>query len=136
MRNFPTTLVLAAAMALPGIARAEMQLQRGFYTSAEFSCAEASNATIILVHKTGINASKVACDFTALSPVGPNTFQYAETCNEVGAPAPHQNAGTIEVLSTTSFRQSGNGWQETFAYCPQSSMPEPWATNDISDMVN
>lgn len=133
------TLTLCAILApilIPGLALADMQLQRGFYVRADASCAQASNATLALVHKTGINGSRSACDFTALTPTGPNTFRYTERCEEMGGPEPIENSGTIEVLSVTSFRQTGEDWQQIMTYCPQSSLPEPWATNDISDILN
>lgn len=132
----PLSLMTLAILMTAVPARADLQLQRGFYVRAEEGCARASNATLALVHKTGINGARTACDFTALTPAGPNTFGYTERCEEIGGPEPFENTGTIEVLSITSFRQSGEGWQQVMTYCPQSSLPDPWATNDISDILN
>lgn len=137
-RPFQTSLsLMTLAILMAAVpARADLQLQRGFYVRAEEGCARASNATLVLLHKTGINGARSACDFTALTPAGQNTFRYTARCEEIGGPEPVEYSGTIEVSSITSFRQTSEDWQQVMTYCPQSSLPEPWATNDISDILN
>ncbi len=126
-------LLLAA---LPVAAAAQVQLQRGYYIDAATPCAQASNATLTLVHRSGINASRVACEFTSVTPSGPDTYAFTESCTEIGSSEPFTNAGTIVLMSPTRYRVQGEGWQAEMNHCPQPALPEPWRSNDISDLVN
>lgn len=119
---------------------ASLPLRRGFYVTEGATCEEASNATLMLVRKGGINTSRVPCDFKSIVKAGPSDYRVTESCSE-GGPAwgseeqVSSRVSTYEVLSETSFRMKSGDWEYIASYCPQPSLPEPWRENDISDIV-
>lgn len=122
---------------LPSAALAEgLPLTRGFYVDAEVGCANASNATLALLKKDGLNSARTDCTFTGFTEQGDGTLAYTETCTDITAGDSYDNEGRIEVLGPDSFRLSGEGWGTTFVHCPQPDLPEPWRDNDISDLLN
>ncbi len=128
---FLSTLLLI----LPAAASAQTSMQLGFYVDSGVPCAQASNATIALVRKTGINTSRVSCTFTSITPVRQNLLSYTETCTDISDPVPYASSGTLELLGPTRFHLERRGWETTKDYCPQSEMPEFWRHNDLSSML-
>ncbi|HEY9578316.1 MAG TPA: hypothetical protein VIR65_00470 [Rhizorhapis sp.] len=130
------------ASAPKGEAVASLPLQRGFYVADGTSCGQASNATLMLVRKSGINTSRVPCDFKSIEKTGANSYRVTETCSEGGAAWGTEehistNVSTYEIPNNTSFTtKSDSGWESSARYCPQSSLPEPWRNNDIADLIN
>lgn len=120
---------------------ASLPLKRGFYVSSGTSCGQASNATLVLVGRDGINTSRVPCKFEKIEKTGANLYRVTDRCVE-GGPAwgtEEQisiNVTTYEIKGKTAFTsKSDNGWENSAQYCSPSSLPEPWRSNDISDSM-
>lgn len=122
-------------------AMATLPLELGFYVPTDVACAQASNATLSLLRRSGINTSRVPCDFSAVEPLGGNRFRVTERCSSGGAAW-----GTEEEVSTstaiydiatpTRFRiESEGGYTATMQHCPQGELPDPWRSNDIADII-
>lgn len=129
------------ASAPKGETVASLPLQRGFYVADGTSCGQASNATLMLVRKSGINTSRVPCDFKSIEKTGANSYRVTETCSEGAAWGTEEhistNVSTYEIPNNTSFTsKSDSGWESSARYCPQASLPEPWRNNDIADLIN
>jgi hypothetical protein len=133
----------APAVAAPASAARSgaLPLKRGYFVSTDSRCNAASNATVSLVTRDGMNASRTACTFTKVAPLGSGRYQVTQSCQELGGwgreSAPEVSTVTFEIPDDSRFtvRWPGGGSQ-TSRYCPQSSMNEPFRTNDISDLVN
>lgn len=111
---------------------------RRYYVRDGSSCSDASNATVALVHRRGINGARTACTFTAMTPVDANTFAYTESCQDLGRPEQYENTGTMKLLSPTSLWLDWDGTDGkgvTMTHCPQPSMPEPWRDTDLSSFI-
>ena len=144
----PTGEVQAAAAAAPAVtppsgdaAMAPLPLELGFYVPADIACSDASNATLSLLRRTGINTSRVPCDFTAVEPLGGNRFRVTERCSS-GGPAwgtPEEvstSTATYAIAAPTRFRiESEGGHAVTMQHCPQGELPDPWRSNDIADII-
>lgn len=146
----PTGEVQAAAVAAPAepvappsgdAAMAPLPLELGFYVPADIACSDASNATLSLLRRTGINTSRVPCDFTAVEPLGGNRFRVTERCSS-GGPAwgtPEEvstSTATYAIAAPTRFRiESEGGHAVTMQHCPQGELPDPWRSNDIADII-
>ncbi len=127
----------ALLLLLPSAALAEdLPLTRGFYVDAEVGCAGASNATLALLKKDGLNSARTDCVFTGMTDQGDGILAYTERCTEITASETYDSEGRMEILGPDRFRLFGEGWDVTFAHCPQAALPDPWRDNDISDLVN
>jgi len=117
----------------------ELPLKRGFYVATDIACGQASNATLLLVHRGGIYGSRDSCEFRAIERIGPMSYRVTEQCADFQA-GPDGASTAIsdwEILDDTSFRStSGAGWQRNARYCEQSSLPDPWRHSDIHDLVD
>lgn len=118
-----------------------LPLKPGFYVVNDTTCGQASNATLMLVRKSGINTSRVPCDFKSIEKTSTNSYRVTESCTEGGAAWGTEehistNVSTYEIPNETSFNlKSDSGWESSARYCPQSSLPEPWRNNDIGDLI-
>lgn len=119
-----------------------LPLPLGFYISDGESCGSASNATLMLLHKTGFNTSREPCEFSRIEQVAPNAFQVTQSCSDNGEAWGRETTfyevvSQVEVAGEQSFRLTYDAgsvpvdWQ----YCPQSSLPDSWRDNDISDLI-
>lgn len=126
--------VLLALSALPALAQGNLAL--GYYVDATVGCANASNATLALLHKTGLNSARTDCTFAGFTATGHNIHHYTERCTDITSGEVYDNEGDIELLTEDSFRLFGEGWEVTMVHCPQASLPDPWNSNDISDILN
>ncbi len=54
-----------------------LPLQRGFYVEAKTACGGASNATLVVVTKDGMNRAQVVDRFTKIDKIGPTTYRVA-----------------------------------------------------------
>lgn len=135
--------VLAVASAATGSALAQggntLPLQRGFYVNTRATCAQASNATLQLVTRDGMNVSQAATKFAKVQKVGPTTYQVTQTVEFLrgggGAPSKPE-VQVYEVPSSTAFSFKNAAGSFSFRYCPQSSLPDPWRSNDIRSLIN
>ncbi|WP_145985251.1 hypothetical protein [Altererythrobacter sp. B11] len=122
-------------------AKASLPLKLGFYIADDTSCGNASNATLMLLRKGGLNTSRVPCDFTRIEKTGPDRYRVSESCSEGGEAwgteeHVYTNISTYRVDSETRFTIIGDGGEQTVKHCPQSSLPEPWRDNDIASIVS
>jgi len=150
----PTDARQAAITAAPGAAAAAtpatgpspaarpggLPLKRGYYVSADTPCNRASNATVNLFTGDGLNASRSICAFTKVEPQGNGRFRVTQKCQELGGGggdvAADVSTVTFDIPDDSRFaiRWPGGG-SSTSRHCPQSSMNEPFRSNDISDLV-
>lgn len=136
----PEQAAVANSSSPSGEQVAGLPLRLGFYVSSDVSCAQASNATLQLLHRDGINTSRTPCDFSRIEKIADNRYRVTESCTEIGGWGDgEQNASTntaiYEILNETRFKVVGDSWESTMQYCAQSSLPEPWRDNDISDIT-
>lgn len=118
-----------------------LPLRRGFYVRADTACEQASNATLQLLHRDGINTSRVPCTFDKIEKTGANSYRVIESCT-FGDPTGRTEGSvstrtsTYEIAGETgvTIRHDGGG-ESTARYCPQSSLPAPWRDNDISGLI-
>lgn len=114
---------------------AALPLKRGYYVSSDTPCGEASNATVVLVHRKGINSAHAQCAYKAIEPTGPNVYRVREACTELwGNAPPEEHERTFTLTGDTAFTavSQSNGWVQSARYCAQSAMPSLWQENDIS----
>lgn len=104
-----------------------LPLKRGFYVASDTPCAQASNATLRLVTREGINFSRDICTFKKIEKTGATSYRVTESCS--GEPQ------TYEIPNDTSFTVKYEGGSDSARYCAQSSLPDPWRDNDISDIT-
>lgn len=123
------------AVAVPSAAGAS-PLPLGFYVASDTPCGEASNATLALLHRDGLNGARDFCRFAALERTGPATFRATERCATVGSGDEWSMVVDWEILGPSSFRRTrDDGWVSEFRFCEQSSLPGPWRETDISDII-
>lgn len=117
-----------------------LPLRRGYFVSADEPCNRASNATVNLVTADGMNASRSVCTFSKVEPQGNNRYRVTQSCQELGGwgreTPPETSTVTFEIPNDSRFtiRYPG-GSSQTSRHCPQSSMNEPFRSNDISDIL-
>jgi hypothetical protein len=116
---------------------ASLPLKRGFYVAADTPCGSASNATLQLVRRDGINVSRMACDFKRIEQTGATTYRVTEECRELTRDDPGETlVRTYDVANDSRFKVTGSDGQAYSArYCAQSSLPAPWRNNDIRDLI-
>ena len=116
----------------------ELPLERGFYVTANTACSAASNATLLLLQRDGIGGSQDFCTFDVITAESATRFHVIETCADMRDPAGGETFERVfEVTSRGAFRaERADGWVVEATYCPQSSLPEPWRSNDIVDLID
>jgi hypothetical protein len=132
-------LAWLAILALPTAAGAEvvprLPLQRGFYVNAQATCQTASNATLILVTKDGMNVSRIISRFRKIDKIGPTTYRVTEVPEDLSGQAGSPVTNTYEVPNATTFRLKNPAGAFEFRFCPQTSLPSPWRNNDIRSLI-
>jgi hypothetical protein len=129
----PSGPVADAAATLDGL-----PLQRGFYVASDTPCAQASNATLALIHREGVNGARDGCTFEAIEQIGPTSYRVTQTCSAFGGGGDGQETSIVvyEIPDETRYTaRSDSGWVQDARYCAQSSLPDPWRDNDISDIL-
>jgi hypothetical protein len=127
-------LVLAAACTPPGPAAppaaaavADLPLRRSFYVTSDTACGEASNATLALLHREGLNFARADCVFTAVTARGDGRYRVADQCTEIGTGERYTGDAEWQVLSAESFALgAGDGSPRRYRYCDQAALPEGW----------
>jgi len=61
----------------------ELPLTRGFYVASDTACGQASNATLLLVHRDGINGARDAYSFKSIEQTGPTSYRAVAVCNNI-----------------------------------------------------
>lgn len=140
------TVGASAATALPTQATAAekpanvavLPLKRGFYVASDTPCGNASNATLSLLRRDGIGGARDFCEFTKIAKIAATTYHVTEKCGDLQAGPESEQTGTVvwTIASDNRFtRKSSDGWESSARYCAQSSLPEDWRNNDISDLI-
>jgi hypothetical protein len=121
---------------------ASLPLKRGFYVVSDTPCGRASNATLSLLRRDGFTVSgRDFCEFVKIEKTGATGYRVTEECSSGGEAwgteeQKDTSVVTWEIPGDTQFRRkSDSGWESSARYCAQSSLPEPWRDNDISDLV-
>jgi len=117
----------------------ELPLTRGFYVSTDTACGDASNATLLLMRRDGFNGARDGCDFETIEQTGPQSYRVIERCADFQAGPDSATTETViwQIPDDASFTSNGDrGWERSFRHCEQSSLPDPWRDNDISDLVS
>jgi hypothetical protein len=115
----------------------ELPLKRGFYIVSDTACGQASNATLLLVHRDGINGSRNACNFKSIEQTGPTSYRAVVVCKNIQGGEAESSTNVYEIPAATQFSYGAEGrdYPSHFRYCEQSSLPDPWRDNDISDLL-
>lgn len=121
---------------------ASLPLKRGFYVASDTPCGQASNATLSLLRRDGFTVSgRDFCEFVKIEKTGATSYRVTEECSSGGEAwgSEEQKDTSVvawEIPNDTSYkRKSDSGWESSARYCAQSSLPEPWRDNDISDLI-
>lgn len=144
----PVPVAPAAAEAMPrpaaGAATAAraggLPLRRGYFVSTDTPCNRASNATVTLITGEGMNASRTACSFHKVEPLGGTRYRVTQACQEIGGwgrqEAPEVSTITFDIPDDRRYTIRGmSGSTSSARYCPQSQMNDPFRTNDIRDII-
>lgn len=111
---------------------AELPLERGFYVRTDETCGTANNAVTALLTRSGLQWVTSRCTFGRIAQTGPTTWEVVQTCD-----GPGEATATWEIPDRTSFSFTDtNGWEHAARFCAQSDMPQPWRSNDISDLID
>lgn len=123
------------AASLEGPLRAaDLKLQRGFYVASDTACGQASNATLALLHREGLNAAREDCVFGEVKRLGDGRYRVTEQCSEIGTGESARYVVEWQMLSTWSFRRRlENGTVVEMRWCEQSTLPEAWRDIDLDD---
>lgn len=116
---------------------ADLPLRRGFYVSSDIACGDASNATLALLHATGLNSAREACSFDTVVPLGGARYRTTEHCAVIGTSDVIGYEADWEVLSDRGFRRTlASGAVIGMRWCEQSSLPEAWRMIDLDAAIN
>jgi len=115
----------------------ELPLKRGFYVMSDTACGNASNATLLLIRADGMNAARTSCDFKSIEQTGATSYRAAVVCNDIQGGVPEQSIYLYEIPDSAqlSYGSEDSDYRSQFRYCEQSSLPDPWRDNDISDLI-
>jgi len=120
--RFALSLIAAGS---PAVAQTSVPLKPGFYVDADTQCGNASNASMLLVGRTGIWGNREQCSYRKVEHKG-TSYRVTQKCGRSTSTA------TIEVIGDSAFRSAVLGDKR---YCPQNQLPEPWRDNDISKLI-
>ena len=139
--NATEAAATAASAAEKPASIASLPLKRGFYVASDTSCGQASNATLSLFVGDGFNGSRDSCGFRKIEKIGATSYRVTEECSSGGEAWGSEeqkdtSIATYEIAANTIYkRKMDGGWESSARYCAQSSLPEPWRDNDISEFI-
>lgn len=116
----------------------ELPLIPGFYVVSDVACEQASNATLLLVLRDGINGSQDSCDIRTIERIGSTRYRVTEQCAalQAGSGDAHTHSVDWDIPDDVSFTSTSDaGWQRRARYCEQSTLPAPWRDNDLSGLI-
>lgn len=118
---------------------ASLPLKRGFYVASDTPCGQASNATLQLLRRNAMGAARVMCEFRKIEQIGATRYRVTEHCKDITSDR-DDGAGTdivtYDIPSETSFiARRANGADYSARFCEQKSLPQPWRSNDIRDLI-
>lgn len=121
-----------------GVTLSTLPLERGFYVASDTACDAASNATLLLYRGDGFNGAHDTCEFQSIEQTGSNSYRVIERCHVLQEGPDNATTGVADwtLPDGASFTSaSETGWQRDFRHCEQSSLPDPWRDNDISELI-
>jgi hypothetical protein len=125
-------VAIAALAAAPApLAQDALPLTRGFYVPADVDCNAASNATLTLFTGHGFNASQVACTISDVME-DDGEYEFSEECSEIQSGSTFSNSGRVAISGDRHFTLIYDYGSTSYHHCPQSELPEPWRSNDLS----
>jgi len=111
---------------------ATLPLQRGYYVASDTPCAEASNATLLLLRRSGIGGARYFCEFRHIERTGPATYRVDETCADFEGSAAETRQLDYVVENNVRFRsRDQDGVVLDARYCAQPELPPDWRDTDI-----
>lgn len=108
-------------------------LKPGYYVTTDTACGQASNATVSLFKGDGFSAW---CETQSIDRVGPQTYRLVQSCSDPREPQPYEMETVYELKGDSAYVEKGEGWSREARFCPQSQMPDPFDTNDISEFLS
>ena len=147
LRLAVVVILLQQSACGPTPAKKPLPLRLGFYVAADTPCANASNATLLLLRANGIGGARDFCQFLSIRQLSEQDFLVTESCADFQASEAEQRLVLYHVIDAVSFKLSRVSAEQPVLsqpsdtdvfyqgyYCPQSSLPEPWRDNDLSDL--
>jgi hypothetical protein len=114
----------------------DLRLEPGFYVASDVDCDKASNATLALLHRHGLNSSREDCAFAKVEGLGENRYRITEQCMAIGTGEVSQYVAQWEVLSSQGFRRTlDSGWVAQMRHCDQQALPEGWRDIDLDAAI-
>lgn len=115
----------------------DLPLQRGFYVASDTVCSEASNATLGLLHRQGLNSAREDCTFAEIVALDEERYRITEQCAEIGTGEASRYVVEWQVLSHQSFRRRlDSGWTSQMRYCDQATLPDTWHGIDLEAAID
>lgn len=117
---------------------AGLPLKLGYYVDRDTPCGQASNATLQLLRRTGIGASRVFCEFKRIEKLGATSYRVTEQCRELTDSRGGQaRTGTYAISNNSAFAwTAADGSKFSSRLCEQSTLPAPWRDNDIGSLLS
>lgn len=121
----------------PASSLTELPLKRGFYVTTDTACGKASNATLLLLHAGGMNGARTVCDFESIEETAPANYRVVAACKDIQYGEIERTVYHYEISDSAqfSYRTEDSDFRSGYRYCEQSSLPDPWRDNDISDLI-
>src|SRR5690606_5695121 len=111
-------------------------LKRGFYVASDTPCAQASNATLLLLRRNGIGGARDFCEFLRIEPVDATRFRVTESCADFQGGDSETLTVVYHIPNDTRFESTrDDGWRHNARFCAQSTLPPDWRDNDIRDLI-
>jgi hypothetical protein len=108
-------------------------LRRGYYVASDTACSDASRATTMLFKGDGFGMN---CETLSLERLAPTRYRLTDRCSDHQGGADLESTSIYEVSSDMAFTLHGeDGSRYAARFCRQEQMPEPFSTNDISDVL-
>lgn len=136
----PSDAAEPGAKALPDHSLSTVEvlpLQRGFYVASDTPCAQASNATLLLLRRNGIGGARDFCEFKRIQQSGSALYLVDESCADFqgGESQNRQLEYTIES-NIRLIAKGADGVVLDARYCAQSELPPDWRETDISTEID
>jgi hypothetical protein len=112
-------------------------VKRGYYVASDTPCGSASNATLQLVRRDGIGVARMLCEFKKVEQTGTATWRVTEDCRDITRDdGGETSVRTYDIANDSRYKVTGpDGESYSARYCAQSSLPAPWRSNDIRDLI-
>jgi hypothetical protein len=130
--SLQTSLLWTMVMLCPISATAAdlLPLKRGYFVDDSVPCANASNATLELFTGASFGAN---CVVKSVQKSG-RSHRITQTCTMKDDEADWTFLYT--VLNAKEFLLRNDEREFHFRYCEQKHLPNPWSTNDLSDLMD